>query len=255
MQRHTRRSSSLNASRRRWGRVVVPVLAMVVIVVAAAYLALWSNWLSVQSVSVSGAANVPAAEIAAAAQQQAETRFGPLTSRGILVVSTSTLAEQLKQQFPDLATVEVKKRWPSSLQVTVTERRQALAWQSGSRWYLIDQTGMVYQESASQPAGVVTVVDGSGLPQEVGKQVAGAGFITVLDEIQKQMTTAGWPVSQFRIPETTFEVQAVTNRGWYVVFDTTRSIAAQVTALKTALGTEQPGSYADTRIPGRVYLK
>ncbi len=69
------------------------------------------------------------------------------------------------------------------------------------------------------------------------------------------MDTAGIKVTGFRIPESTFEVQAVTDQGYYALFDTTRSVSFQVDALKRAVGQAKPAQYADLRVPGRVYVR
>jgi len=49
------------------------------------------------------------------------------------------------------------------------------------------------------------------------------------------MQSAGFKVTGFRVPESTFEVQAITDQGYYALFDTTRSISFQVDALKRAV--------------------
>jgi hypothetical protein len=138
--------------------------------------------------------------------------------------------------------------------VSVKERQQALLWQSNGKAYLVDRQGYAFSSSGPRPE-LVSVVDSTNLPVDVGKQVVGGSFIKTLEEIQKGMQGIGLKVVSFQIPETTFEIRAVTDQGWYALFDTTRNVSFQAEALKQALGTGKPREYADLRVPGRVYLK
>lgn len=218
------------------------------------YLVLLSPVLAVRTVKVSGAPESQAGPIAEAVKQAASGRIGAAASRSLAVVDSAAIERSLIDKFPDLAAVQVAKKWPNSLQVSVQERQTGLVWKSGDKLYLIDRAGLAYAATPPRP-DLPTVDDTSNLPVTIGKPVVGAGFIKVLLEIQQGMTAGGLKVASFRVPETTFEVQAVTDQGYYALFDTTRPVTSQVQALLTAVKTGKPAQYADVRVPGRVYIK
>jgi cell division protein FtsQ len=228
---------------------------LVLLVVAGlAYVALFSAALGVSQVTVEGAPEGRTDQIREAAYDAAETRYGALVSRSLLVLNEQTMINEIKRAQPDLDTVEVKKKWPNGVVVKVTERGTSLAWKSNNQTYLIDDKGTAFSLAGTgQPT--LTVEDTANVPVEIGKPVAGTSFITFVQEAKTKLEAAGIKVTGFRVPETTFELQAVTDGGYYVLFDTTRPVGNQVDALVLALKAQKPREYADVRVPGRVYVK
>ncbi len=243
-------------SRRRnvSGRLVGWLLVLVAVALAAAYFAVFSPLLWVRQVNVQGAQSINPDDIRRTAETAAERHFGPISSRSLVLVDPGAVATAIKKNHDNVAAVAVTKRWPDALAVDVTERQSTLLWQSRDHYYLVDGQGIAF-DTAGPNEKLIKVEDSTGLPVEVGKRVASAKFIKELQDIQRDMTTAGFKVTGFRIPESTFEVQAITDQGYYALFDTTRSASFQVDALKRAVGVQKPREYADLRVPGRVYVK
>lgn len=243
-------------SRRRTvsGRLVAVLVLAVAILGAGTYFAVFSPLFWVQDVSVSGTRTLDRDSIKRTAEDAAEQHFGPITSRSLALVDTGAVAAAIKRDHDDVAAVTVGTSWPSRLNVDVTERQSTLLWQSRDSYYLVDGQGIAF-ETAKPDEPLIKVEDSTGLPVEIGKRVASARFIKSLQDIRRDMETAGFKVKGFRIPETTFEVQAITDKGYYALFDTTRSASFQVDALKRTTDTVKPAEYADLRVPGRVYVK
>lgn len=236
------------------GRLVGGLLGGGLVVLGAAYIVLATPLFAVSSVAVQGAQALDPKQLEQTARGASETRWGPLVTKSLAVVNQGKVETALREKHGDIAKVSVGKKWPNGLTVKIEERQQALLWQSKDRYYLVDRQGIAYTQ-AEPRSDLVSVQDGSGLPVEVGKPVVGSSFIKILEQIQKDMTAANLPVKQFRIPETTFEVQAVTEAGWYALFDTTRNVSSQALALQEATKTGKPAQYADLRVPGRVYIR
>ncbi len=260
--RRPRRSVSARTSwqprgtrgRRVSGRAIAAVMLAAGAAAAIGYFLVFSPLFWVQDVSVSGTRTVDRDTVVRDAKRASEQHFGPIASRSLALVDTGSVARALKDAHEDVAQVEVAKSWPNRLNVDVTERESTLLWQSRDKYYLVDGQGVAF-ENADVGQDLITVEDSTGLPVELGKRVASARFIKSLQDIQRDLKTAGFTVKGFRIPETTFEVQAITDRGYYALFDTTRSASFQVDALKRATDQLKPNQYADLRVPGRVYVK
>lgn len=236
------------------GKVVTALLGLIVLLGAGAYLALVSPLLAVRSASVEGTKAVDPKKVEEEAVLASESRLGPLVSRSLVTVDTGAVGRRLKEEFPDISKITVEKRWLNGIAVKIEERQQALLWQSRDKYYLVDRQGTAYARSEAR-TDLVSVVDSTGLPVDEGRPVAGASFIRILEQIQQGMKDAGYELAQFRIPETTFEIQAVTKQGWYALYDTTRNIESQTLGLKTAVGSSKPAQYADLRVAGRVYIR
>jgi cell division septal protein FtsQ len=240
--------------RRISGRVIAAVILVLGLAGVIGYFVVFSPLFSVQDVSVTGAKTVDAGAVKRAALDASEQHFGPISSNSLALVDTGEVAKAIKRDHDDIAAVEVTASWPNRLNVDVTERQSTLLWQSKDKYYLVDAQGTAF-DTARSDASLIKVEDSTGLPVELGKRVASSRFIKSLQDIQRDMKTAGFTVKGFRIPETTFEVQAITDKGYYAVFDTTRSASFQVDALKKATDQAKPSEYADLRVPGRVYVK
>ena len=245
-----RGSSSLRPS----GRFVASVLAIVVLIGGAYYLLYFSPLFALTNVSVSGTKLLDAKEIQQYVREAAHASVGGVKTQSVVALDEAVVERQLKTRFGDIADVSVAKKYPKGVTVNVTERQQALLWQTKGSYYLVDRKGIAY--APAEPRNdLVSVVDSTDLPVEVGKQVVGKGFITTLEKIEAGMRGINLKVVSFRIPETTFEIQAVTDQSWYALYDTTRTVEVQTEALQRALATGKPAQYADLRVPGRVYLK
>jgi cell division septal protein FtsQ len=232
-------------------------LAVVLAAVAAgiAYLVVFSPVFWADQVRVEGVRALSATELRQVAYEASERSFGPLRTRSLFLVDKDRITAEVKRRVPEVATAEVTTKLPDTIVLSVSERRSTLLWKTGGNAYLVDQRGVAYRQAETGDADLLQVEDSTNLPVTVGKQIVGSNFITVLEEIRQSLKDHGFEVTGFRIPETTFEVEAITKDGWYAIFDTTRPVKSQADALKLAVGREQPFQYADLRVPGRVYVR
>lgn len=236
----------------RWVALTI-VLVMILAVVI--YLAFFSSLFWLAHVTVTGTKVINPQEVSDFARAEAHNQISAINSRSLVLMDTDDLAKQVKDRFRDTAEIKITKKWPNALIITLDERQSTLLWKNkDSQYFLVDRQGVAF--AASPPRDDLTLVeDGSGVPIEVGKQIVGAKVIKELDEIKQGMQAAGINLKLFRIPASTFEVQAVTDQGYYALFDVTRGIGSQVQALKAAVAQGKPREYADLRVPGRVYVK
>lgn len=126
------------ALRRRW-----IALLTVVTVVAVVYLVCFTSLLGVRSVEIEGAAAVPADQIRAAAAVP--------DRRPMLLVDTGEIAKRV-QQLPGVASVDVSRSWPSTVEITVTERTPIGYFTGAGGLHLVDGTGLDYKTVQNKPA-------------------------------------------------------------------------------------------------------
>lgn len=238
---------------RRPGKLVL--FLVIGVVAGAGYVLLFSAALGVKQVTVEGAPDRLVDPIRQTASEAADNRYGPLVSRSLLLVTEGTVADRIKHEQPDVATVSVKKKWPNTLVVKVEERQTQFGWKSNGQTYLIDTAGTAFAPAPPETPQLVTVEDTAGVPVELGKPVSGASFVRFVQDATAKLKEAGITVTGFQVADTTFEVRAVTDQKYFVLFDTTRPVANQIDALTLALKTQKPREYADVRVAGRVYVK
>jgi cell division septal protein FtsQ len=175
----------------------------------------------------------------------------------LLTLNTGKLTTSLIAIDPQLKAVEVHRHWPSTIEVIVTQKQPALAWSTGNQSYLLDRDGTVI---GSLPSGstLPTVVDGSNLPVQRGQQVVTANFVTFCNNLLTNLPAAGITVRGLRVQDTTFDLYVQTNKGYQLIFDTTRPAADEVADLKTVektLAGKVPSQYIDLRIKGKAYYQ
>jgi cell division protein FtsQ len=111
---------------------------------AVAYVVGGTSVLGVRTVTVTGLHTLPAAQITdAAAVRQGE----PLAR-----VDVAAVADRIRA-IPGVARVAVTRAWPSTLRIAVTERRGVAVVAVAGRPWLVDGTGVRFQQLAVVPPG------------------------------------------------------------------------------------------------------
>lgn len=124
--------------------VVVLVAALVVVT---GILLLFTPWFKVTTTEVTGIAGAPQAE----AKQQLDTELGvPL-----LTADTSRLVSEIGS-LPEVAQVTVVRVWPHTLRAEVVPRSGVGYYEAekGSKYDLLDSTGVVFAVLTQPPAGL-----------------------------------------------------------------------------------------------------
>ncbi|GAA1230837.1 hypothetical protein GCM10009676_12090 [Prauserella halophila] len=117
----------------------------VLTVVGLVYVLLFTSLLGVRSVEVTGNRDVEAGRV----RQVAEVP----DQRAMLRVDTDAIAGRVAE-IPGVATVDVSRSWPSTIEIAVTERTPAGVYDTGSTLYLVDSGGVVYKEISERPQGL-----------------------------------------------------------------------------------------------------
>jgi len=157
--------------RMRW----LVALALAVVVLAGAYALLRSPWLAVRAIDVRGVDSSAAAEILAA--------HGVVEGVATVSVRPETIEAALMAD-PWVVGADVVVTWPGSVDVTVVERRPAAWVESGDRWVLVGEDGVVVDEgNPPEGAPVMRAVVGELVPGDSitdPEAVAAVSFLGLL---------------------------------------------------------------------------
>ncbi|KAA9151729.1 FtsQ-type POTRA domain-containing protein [Amycolatopsis acidicola] len=129
--------SRRKALRRRW-----VALLSVITVIALAYLIFFTSLMGVRTVDVLGASSVPADQIRAAAQVPDQ--------QPMMLVDTDGIADRVRA-LPGVASVDVSRSWPSTVEITVTERTPIGFFSGAGGIHLVDSTGLDYKTVQNKP--------------------------------------------------------------------------------------------------------
>lgn len=86
-------------------------------------------------------------------------------------LDTKQIAEDLKKEYPYLDTVKLHRKMPSTLQIEVTDRTEALSLEQKGKYFILDLTGKVLEEKKSAAKGTATVTGISTKGLEVGTTI------------------------------------------------------------------------------------
>lgn len=140
------------------------------------------------------------------------------------------------------------------LLLKATERQPAINWRSDENTYLIDKEGIVLEQSAD--GSLPLVVDNAGLPVELSQQAVPAQFV----EFATIVAASDIDMRHMRIVETSSELYAELDSGYYVRFSTNEDANTQIDSLRRTqeLARERGDSideYIDVRIPHKAYYR
>ncbi|WP_410619787.1 cell division protein FtsQ/DivIB [Amycolatopsis sp. cmx-8-4] len=165
--------------RRRW-----VALLSVLTLIALVYLLFFSSMLGAKDVSVTGSRTVTADQIRAMAAV-------PL-DKPLLRLSTDEIRDRVAG-MPGIATVEVSRSWPNTVDITVTERTAIAFFDSGPGGdgvHLVDGGGVVFKTVPARPAGLPELK----LPKVSADDPVTRAVTAVLgvipEQLLKQVTTA-----------------------------------------------------------------
>lgn len=207
------RTAALRGRRRRLA-VAATVLGLVAFGVAARVLLFDVDLLDARQVRVTGAVTLTEQEVRAAAA----VPLGVPLAR----VDTAAVAERVRT-LPDVAEVTVKRRWPHTVAVDVTERVPVAVASSPQGDVLVDATGVPYRLAAPgtrlpqlrldavaphDPATVAAVGVITGLPENLRRQVVSVE-VTPGTMPQVVLTLEGERRVRWGTPEQTAEKAAV----------------------------------------------
>jgi len=201
-------------------------------------------------------APVRVAETQAAAQQQINSS---LHQRNLLTFDGPTLAAALLKADPTLKTVDVRRRWPHGVVLTVTLKQAGIGWVSGNQAYLLDRDGGAVSTLPAN-SSLPVVMDGSNLPVTLGQQVTTGRFVTFVTELAPQLAALGLGPVQYHVQDTTLDLTVTTSKNYRLILDTSRAAGDEMADLKTLLGFlnkqgKTPAEYIDLRIAGKAYYK
>ena len=187
------------------------------------------------------------------------TTQGSWSQGNLLTLDEGQLVSNLQLADPMVRSADVKRQWPHGLQVSVLLKRPSMGWSSGNQRYLLDSDGTAI---GVLPAGsaLPVVNDGSNLPVQSGKQVVSARFVAFVTALVPALAQQHIGVRGLDIKDTTFDLTVTTDKGYNLMFDTSRSVGDELADLRSvqallASQKKAPAEYIDLRIAGKAYWK
>lgn len=183
-----------------------------------------------------------------------------------LTINTSKLAQELREQYPELGDVTVII--PLSGRRPVIEVKPAipvLKLSGNGGLYIIDEQGRALLKASEARNNAATdvpyVIDQSGLELQQGRQVLPLSTISFIHNMTAQMHAKNIQIESITLPPIPNEIHLrLVGYGYFVKFETqgsAREQAGTLIAVQEELHADQitPLEYIDVRVPEKVFYK
>ena len=180
-----------------------------------------------------------------------------LKNQNIFHPITEHQKENILRQHHAQLNIKISKGIPNTLRVIFDARTEKIIWLSGKDSYLVDANGIAFQKEQNS-SNLIKVLDKKEIKVIIPSQVATQNFINFIISSQEKINSyKEFKVDHFEINETTFQVDAITNKNIKIIFDTTRSLSDQIDAFQKVYDEKSAEitEYVDLRVEGVVYYK
>lgn len=200
--------------------------------------------------------------------EETKAEIEKLRGQNILWLSVTKPEEVIVRHQPSVKELQILRGIPDTLRVKLIERKPTLIWQVGETWYTVDPSGFVFREHSfgknaegelNYPGtDLPVVVDTRNVPVKIGDTIVRPHFISMISSLKERLPKEfNLRLIRAEVGETTFNITAVTDAGWNILLDTTRTLDAQLKTLAKVLETKRADihEYVDVRVRGWVYYK
>lgn len=222
-----------------------------------AYALTFSPWLSLQEVKVEGEREVPKEEIVSLSEEYFWQSFGGIPSKSILFADTSALKEALRQAFPAISGVEVRRSFPRALLIVLQEREQVAVWCQDSSCFAIDEKGVPFK--SVQDIQDMVEISSQGSPGVVlGKETVDPELLASLFRFTANFQELS--IVSFKIESSTL-ARSGTKESWEVVLNPAENLDWQMAKLEAVLSQKIPPEkrrlleYIDLRFGDQAFVK
>lgn len=228
-----------------WPRFVKIAIIFMLLAGSIIYLLLFSKVFQVKNIEIVGSPSDAVKE-----------KLESLKGKNIFSFNASQLEEEIISHNQNYFSVKVYRGLPDTVRVKFQDREPRIIWQTQSNKYFVDKEAVLFQETKDSN-GLPIVEDTNDLAIEIPTQIATAGFVEFIRLANSSLAEMNIMVLSFEIKETTFQVNAVTDKNFEIIFDTLRPLSEQIDAFRAVY--EKNGSeikeYIDLRVKGWVYYK
>ncbi|MFH0792352.1 MAG: cell division protein FtsQ/DivIB [bacterium] len=202
------------------------------------YLLIFSRYFWVSTVDVLGTQRINRASIVEEIERDIDNRL-VFPSRSIFLFSTTEARNNLKKTHPAIEEVEITKKLPSLLAVTIRERSAIALWFSNQRFYQIDKYGIIFEEVAAGDRLIIRPKEDN-VSVSIGGQVAKEDMMRIIIQIDQSMKQNSGLIVREAVIDNNEQITIITADGWSVFFGIKNDINWQLEKLKAVLEKQIP---------------
>ena len=219
---------------------------------------LFSSVFAVTDIRVSGAQTIGDEQVHVSVQKLLDRRTLQIlqAARNIILLDTGAVAAYLQAGYANIERVAVRKQYPHTLEVVITERVAFGLWCRGDQCAYVDRSGARWGSAVPSRGPLLVRVQDDRTESDVsGKLIQGI-----------LMAVDGLPVLGLRAVSVTLpdsapgDIRIAVNKKYELLMDALGDIADQLATLGVLLSDKAKDAtwapqYIDVRTPGRAYYR
>jgi cell division protein FtsQ len=213
------------------------------------YIFFFSNFFKINEIEILGAEKIQKEDFEKFLREKVE-------KKNIFLMKSSTIKNEILKNFPQIFSVEIKRKFPSTLVFKISERKEVAAFCQEEDCYLIDKEGIVFERRGGE--GILKIErENFGGEIKPGDRVIEKEILEKILEISKKIEFGIEKVSIISQDNLHFK----TSQGFEIFIDPQKDVDWQLTKLKVALENAIPKEkigdleYIDLRFGNFAYPK
>ncbi len=206
-------------------------IATLLVISGLIYLIAFVPFFQVEEVEVTGNQDIESKEIKKIVNKNISRELPFTSSRSVFLVRVGKIQDELNEAFPVLDNAKIKRVLPSSLKVTIKERKPVGVFVAEKN-YLIDKKGVIFEATSS--------TEGFTIEKKVEKVKLGERIIE--EETMNKILTIKSRLEDIKFKSAVLKKESrldiITQAGWKAYFDLSKDWEWQTTELKLALERE-----------------
>lgn len=213
----------------------------------------YSSYFQVKNIEIEGNLN-----------ESVKSEIEALKGQNIIKLTLKNTEMELANKQSSIKTLQILRGIPDTLRVKVDVRNPDISWKTNEKSYYVDEHGIAFTMlnesdiSEENKNNLISITDTKNIPVVEGKQIVTEQFIKFILEVKDKFEKiTGAKITEMKIDNTTFQVLVMTDKNFYVIFDTTREAEPQINGLRKILEEHinDVKEYVDMRVEGKAYYK
>ena len=249
---------------------ILNFLMLAIFISVTAYLLFFSSFLMVARINVSGTQAVDPDLIRGVVKSSLSGKyFGLISKNNLILADKNGLMKSIKDGSKRIEDVTVKKNFPDTLDIFVTERKSSVVICSAGNCFVLDDGGKVSEQAdfAADELGeneLAVLTDGGNKEISIGDQVLDKNYLQYIAEVKDKLKSdLNLDIDKnYHTPQlVSGDIRVTTSEGWMIYFDESIPVAKEVDTLKLVLDEKINSDqrtdleYIDLRTENKVYYK
>lgn len=224
--------AKLGLASKFWRAIVVVIFLVIV------YFLCISPKFLITSVAVEGNSQVSTEAIKDVVETSGRSRLFFIKKNSFFLMTQGRINKLLTAALPTIKEATSSRTWPNQIKIQIKERLPGFVIETNGNYFLVDEDGIVVSQlDPPPPKNLLIVKDQLTEDFASGEALSNSKLSSFVLSLNRQWNgKVSSRIASIKFPgKESTDVQFVSEEGWSVMFDTGRSVVAQLNSLSVLL--------------------